>query len=134
MANLNFTRVVIGGRLTADPELKTTPNGTSVCQVTVAVNNPGKDAGTSFYDVVAWRGTAELLEKYFHKGSSICVDGKLTQRRWTDNNGNKRSVIEINADTVNFVDSRDEAPKAEAKPEPVEPNWDELGDGEELPF
>ena len=131
MANLNFTNVTLGGRLTADPELRTTPNQVSVCKVTVAVNNPGKDAGTSFFDVVAWRGTAEMLAKYFRKGSSICVVGKLTQRKFTDKNGNNRTSIEVVADNVNFVDSRDEE-KPAAKPEEVD--WDALDIDDDLPF
>lgn len=142
MANLNFTNVVIGGRICHTPELQTSANGIPYCKISVAVNNPGKDSGTSFFDVVAWRGTAELLAKYFVKGSCVCISGQFQQRKRTGKDGLSRSVIEINADRVNFVDSASERPAAnhndepsEAKPAKAdEPNWDELGDDEDIPF
>jgi single-strand DNA-binding protein len=72
MANLNFNKVIIGGRLTSDVELKTTPSGVSVTSFSVAVNRRGKsgdEVKADFISVVAWRGTAEFISKYFHKGS-----------------------------------------------------------------
>ena len=114
MANFNFNKAIIGGRLTADPELKTTSNGSSVVSFTVAVTRrftpkEGEAPQTDFLNVVAWRKAAELVAKYFHKGSSICVTGSIQTRSWTDNDGNKRYATEIVADENNFVDSKSES-------------------------
>ena len=115
MANFNFNKVILGGRLTADPELKQTPNGVPVVSFSIAVNRryQSKDSGqqqTDFFNVTAWRGTAELVSRYFHKGSSICIVGSIQNRSWTDNNGQKRYATDIIADEVQFVDSRAEGP------------------------
>ena len=119
-----------GGRLTADPELKTTPAGLSVTPFTIAVNNPGKDAGTSFINCVAWRKTAEFVSKYFRKGASIVVEGTLNQRSFTDNSGNKRSTTEVVVSTAHFVDSRNGSQNDQSE----EPQFETLSDGEDLPF
>lgn len=116
MANFNFNRAIIAGRMTADPELKNTTSGIETTSFTVAINRPkGKD-GTEqadFINVVAWRQTAEFVVKYFKKGSSVCVVGKIKTRSWTDNNGQKHYATEVVADEVNFVDSKtDSAPVA----------------------
>ena len=113
MANFNFNKVILGGRLTADPELKQTPNGVPVVSFSIAVNRryQSKDGGqqqADFFNVTAWRGTAELVSRYFHKGSSICIVGSIQNRSWTDNNGQKRYATDIIADEVQFVDSRAE--------------------------
>ena len=113
MANFNFNKVILGGRLTADPELKQTPNGVPVVSFSIAVNRryQSKDGGqqlADFFNVTAWRGTAELVSRYFHKGSSICVVGSIQNRTWTDNQGNKRYATDIIAEEVHFVDSRAE--------------------------
>ncbi len=113
MANFNFNKAIIGGRLTADPELKTTTSGSSVVSFTVAVtrrftSKEGEAPQTDFLNVVAWRKTAELVAKYFRKGSSICVTGSVQTRSWTDNDGKKRYATEIVADEINFVDSKSE--------------------------
>ena len=88
MANFNYNKITIAGRLTADPELKQTPNGVSVTSFSVAVNRryskPGEANSADFLPVVAWRQQAELIAKYFRKGSSICVSGSLQSRNWTD--------------------------------------------------
>lgn len=115
MANFNFNEVIIGGRLTSDPELKVTPSGISVTSFTIAVNrrdfgkNDGKQTA-DFFNVTAWRQTAEFITKYFRKASSICVRGSLQTRTWQDTNGNKRFATEIVADEAFFVDAKDEAP------------------------
>lgn len=108
MANFNFNKVIIGGRLTTDPELKTITSGVSVTKFSVAVNKPGKKDQADFFNVTAWRSTAEVVTQYFHKGSSICLEGTLTQRMWEDGNGNKHYAVEIIADKVYFVDSKSE--------------------------
>lgn len=110
MANFNFNKVIIGGRLVNDPELKTTPGGISVTTFTVAVNRRSAKEAADFFTVTAWRGTAEFVTRYFRKASSICVVGSLQTRSWTDQQGQKRFATEIVADEVFFVDKLSEAP------------------------
>lgn len=117
MANFNFNKVILGGRLTADPELKTTPSGISVTSFTVAVNRryggkAGEEAQADFFNVTAWRQTAEFITRYFRKASSICVVGTLQTRSWTDQQGQKRFATEIVADEAYFVDAKSESPIA----------------------
>ena len=112
MANFNFNKVILGGRLTADPELKQTPNGVPVVSFSIAVNRKFQSKETAqqtdFFNVTAWRATAEFVSRYFRKGSSICVVGTIQNRTWTDTNGQKRYATDIIADEVQFVDSRTE--------------------------
>ena len=113
MANFNLNKVILGGRLTADPELKQTANGTPVVTFSIAVNRrfQSKDntqQQTDFFNVTAWRATAEFVSRYFRKGSSICVIGSLQNRSWTDQQGAKRYATDIIADEIQFVDSRGE--------------------------
>ena len=117
MANFNFNTVILGGRLTADPELKTTPSGISVTSFTVAVNRSyrGKNENepqADFFNVTAWRQTAEFITRYFRKASSICVVGSIQTRTWIDQNGQKRFATEIVADEAYFVDAKSESPIA----------------------
>lgn len=112
MSNLNLNKVILGGRMTGDPELKQTPNGVSVTSFSVAVNRRyAKDGeqNADFINVVAWRGTADFICKYFHKGSSIALVGSIQTRSWTDQNGNKRYATEVVADEAYFVDSKSDA-------------------------
>lgn len=134
MANFNFNKVILGGRLTADPELRKTPNGTSVVSFTVAVNRRSKDAQTDFVACVAWRQTAEIICQYFRKGSSICVTGSLQSRSWEDQHGNKRVAWEVMCDEVNFVDSKSEAPGAPSPADPPADNFEDLSGDDDLPF
>ena len=108
MANFNFNKVIIGGRLTADPEQKQTTSGISVVSFTVAVTRRGKDNETDFFNVTAWRDMAEFVSRYFRRGSSVCITGKLKNVTWTDKNGGKRLRTEILAEEISFVDSRSE--------------------------
>ena len=94
MANFNLNKVILGGRLTADPELKQTPNGIPVVSFSIAVNRrfqskENAQQQTDFFNVTAWRATAEFVSRYFRKGSSICVIGSIQNRSWTDQQGNK---------------------------------------------
>ena len=112
MANFNLNKVILGGRLTADPELKTTPSGLSVTTFTVAVNRRTAKAGETpqadFISVTAWRQTAEFITRYFRKASSICIVGSIQTRSWTDQQGQKRFATEIVADEAYFVDAKNE--------------------------
>lgn len=141
---LNLNKVILGGRLTADPELKTTPSGVSVTNFTIAVDRKGKDAPTDFLDCVAWRQTAEFITKYFSKGNAIGICGSLQKRYWEAKDGERRSATEVVADEAFFVDSKSDAQgtqtyTADPRPtptftKPVEPKFEELSTDDDLPF
>ena len=107
-----INNAVIMGRLTADPELRTTGNGISVTGFTVAVDRnyqrQGQERQTDFISVVAWRQTAEFVSRYFRKGQMIAVQGSIQTRNYEDRNGVKRTAVEIVADTVSFCGSKAE--------------------------
>lgn len=141
MANFNFNKVILGGRLTRDPELKTTSNGVNVAQFNIAVNRrSGSEQVTDFFNVTAWRGTAEFITKFFRKGSSICIVGSIQTRSWTDNEGNKRNVTEIVADEAMFVDGKNDnvaAPEVKQSYMPdaySDPKLEEITEEDDLPF
>lgn len=93
-----LNHAVMMGRLCADPELKHTHNGVAVCSTRIAVDRDYAKDGkkeTDFFDVVAWRGTAEFICSYFSKGRMIAVEGRMQTRPWTDRDGNKRVAIEL---------------------------------------
>lgn len=104
---------IIMGRLTADPELRTTATGLSVTTFSVAVDRgyarSGEERQTDFINVVAWRQTAEFVSKYFQKGSMIAVQGSIQTRSYEDKNGNKRTATEIVASNVSFCGSKAES-------------------------
>ena len=111
MANLNLNKVILGGRLTSDPELKTTQSGVAVTAFTIAISRKakkGEEAKADFINCTAWRQTAEFITSYFKKGSSICVVGSLQTRNWTTSTGEKRYSTEVLVDEANFVDSKGE--------------------------
>ena len=104
-----FNIVVIEGRLTADAELKTTPNGISVTSFTIANDiGYGDNKKTAFINVVAWRKTAEFITKNFTKGSLIGIEGSIQTRNYEDKDGNKRTAFEVVCDNAHFVGSRKE--------------------------
>ena len=114
MANFNFNKVILGGRLTGDPELRSTPNGVQVTSFTVAVNrrfSGGADqqSQADFINVVAWRERAEFIARYFRKGSALCITGSIQTRSWQDQQGQKRYATEVVADEAMFVDSKNES-------------------------
>ena len=137
MANFNFNKTILGGRMTADPELKTTPSGVSVTSFSIAVKRKNtKEDKTDFINCIAWRGTAEFIQKYFSKGSSICVVGNLQTRTWEDGNGNKRYATEVIVEEASFVDSKSDAPgnTFTAPTNGTESDFVEIGDEDGLPF
>ena len=101
-----LNKAILMGRLTKDPELRSTQSGTPVCSFTLAVNRRGKDEGTDFLDIVAWSKTAEFASKYFTKGQQVAVAGRIQARTWEDSNGNKRKSVEIVAEEVHFAESK----------------------------
>lgn len=104
--------VVLMGRLTAAPELKTTQSGISTVRFSIAVerryNKQGEERQTDFVDCVAWRQTAEFVSKYFNKGSMIAVIGSIQTRNYEDKNGNRRKAVEVQVDNVSFCGSKGE--------------------------
>ena len=108
MANFNFNKVILGGRLTAEPELKQTQNGIPVITFSVAINRRVAKSAEQKADFIrcrAWRERAEFIARYFHKGSSISIVGTLQQYEFTDQAGAKRTNYEVVVDEVSFVDS-----------------------------
>lgn len=129
-----MNKVIIMGRMAADPELRTTQSGISVTSFTVAVDRPklkDNEQETDWIDVVAWRHTAEFVCRYFGKGSPIIVSGTLQSRNWEDKAGQKRKAIEVLADGVEFVPKTKETDKAE---KPKENDEFMAVDDEDLPF
>ena len=112
MSNLNLNKVILCGRLTADPELKMTQSASiPVCSFTLAINRRSKNAEsqTDFINCVAWRTTAEFVSKYFRKGSAMCIVGSLQVRKWVDSQTNQnRSTVEVIVDEAMFVDSKND--------------------------
>ena len=105
--------VIIMGRLTYDPELRTTPNGISVVRFQVACDRnfsrSGEERKTDFIDVTAWRQTAEFVSRYFRKGSMIAVEGSIQTDNFTDKDGNKRKSVQVVANNVSFCGSKAES-------------------------
>ena len=144
MAALNLNKVILVGRMTADPELKQTQNGTSVTSFTVAVNRKYQkdtEQTADFINCVAWKQTAEFLANHFHKGSSICVVGSIQTRSYTTQNGEKRYITEVVADEVRFVDSKSDNTSSAPVPTNYVPeaytngaSFEEAASGDDLPF
>ncbi len=104
-----FNVVILTGRLTADPELKTTTSGIPVTSFSIAVSRryrSGEEQQADFINVVAWRQTAEFVSKYFQKGSMIGIEGSIQTRRYTDRDGKNRTAFEVVASNVQFVESK----------------------------
>jgi len=126
----------IMGRLTADPELKSTHDGVYVCSFTVAVERnyvkQGEERQADFIDVVAWKKQAEFVSKYFRKGSMISVNGSIQTRLWEDKNGNKRKSTEIIADQISFCGGKTEEKPSKPNVEyEVPPEMYEVPDDDE---
>ena len=157
-----LNHIVVMGRLTRDPELRTTQSGVNVASFTVAVDRDfggrdGAERQTDFFDCAAWRQTGEFVSKYFQKGRMIVVSGRMQSRKYQDREGNNRTAWEIQADNVYFGDSKrdsdnagysqssytgqssysrgGDSPRQNAPVPPVTPSpFEELEDDGELPF
>ena len=157
MASLN--KVILMGNMVADPELKQTPSGVRVCSFRIAVQRKFKDQNgqyvSDFFNIVAWRQTAEFVQRYLRKGSSAIVVGSIQNREYTDQQGNKRIFTEVQADEVSFGASKGEsqsaapafagmgdysaapaysAPAAAPAAQPAAPKFEEIAGDEDLPF
>lgn len=130
------------GRLTADPELRYTQNGTAVCSFTLAVDRPRVKDTTDFINCVAWRQPGEYLSKYGHKGSITAVSGCLTSRKYEDKNGAKRVAYEVLCDALSLCEGRNSAQGVQqpaqstnaAQTSSPPPAFEDLGDDSDLLF
>ena len=149
MSCLNLNKVVLAGRLTADPELKQTTSGISVVSFTIAVNRKysKEQQQPDWISVIAWRQTAEFISRYFKKGSAICITGAIQTRSWQDQQGQKRYSTDVVADEAMFVDSKsDNQPAANGASVPgaigyvpeayasTAPKFEEIPPDADLPF
>lgn len=137
---------ILMGRLTAEPELRHTPNNVAVTAFTLAVDRSyvkaGEERETDWIEVVCWRSTAEFVSKYFRKGQLIAVQGSIQTRNYTDKEGNKRKAVEIIADSVYFAEPKKDrqaagtAPTIEADdgPQFMQSGFEEVPADEDLPF
>lgn len=140
MANFNLNKVILGGRISQDLELKQTPSGVYALTFSIAVNrktSKEQEQQADFINCVAWRNTAEFISRYFNKGSSICVVGEIQTRSWTDGNGNKRYATEVIVSEAYFVDGKGEQAQEKQAPElktPQAPKFEEISNNDDLPF
>ncbi len=152
--SLNLNKVILAGRIVADPELKQTPSGANVVSLRIAVNRRFQSRDSQqqneadFFNVTAWQNTAEFIAKYFRKGSAICICGRIQNRSWVDQNGQKRYATDIIAEEANFVENRNsqegysggmstpdayQAP-AYSSPAASAPKFEEIKTDDDLPF
>lgn len=133
--------VVLTGRLTSAPELKTTQSGVPVTSFSIAVDRPyksGDEKQADFINIVAWRNTAEFISKYFIKGSAIGIEGSIQTRKYQDKDGNNRTAFEVLANRVHFIESKRNG-EQESNDMPTQQKADtgdfaSLDDDEDLPF
>lgn len=137
---MSLNRAVLMGRLTRDPELKSTPNGVTVATFTLAVERSYAKAGAEreadFLDCVAWRRTAEFIGRYFKKGMQVAVTGRIQTRKWQDRQGQNRVSVEIVVDEAFFADSRRDTAVDRTEPggwQSQDVSFADLGD-EDVPF
>ena len=133
---MSLNHVVLMGRIVKDPEKRSTASGVSVTNFTIAVDRDyknGDEKVTDFLDCVAWRGTADFIEKYMGKGRMVVVSGSLQTRKWQDKEGNNRTSWEVQATNVYFADSKKEG--AGQSDQAQTPGYEDLGkDESDLPF
>lgn len=149
--SLNLNKIILAGRLVADPEHKNTNNGTAVVTFRMAVNRrfPSQNGQTEadFFRLTAFGKTAEFITRYFTKGMAICVCGRMENRSWTDQSGQKRTVDEIIVDEANFVENKSAegstaaaignpaaAASYPAASAPASPNFQQISIDDDLPF
>lgn len=132
-----LNKIIVMGRLTADPELRYTQNQTPVASFTLACDRDLGEKQTDFIPCIAWKKTAEFVNNYFRKGSLVAVAGRLQIRDWQDRDGNKRKTAEIVCDNVYFGESRQREEGRQKLPDMVirdKPTFTEVDDDGELPF
>lgn len=143
--SLNLNKIILAGHLVADPELKNTQGGTVVASFRMAVNRrfPSQNGQNEadFFRLTAFGKTAEFITRYFTKGMAICVCGRMENRSWTDQSGQKRTVDEIIVDEANFVENKGDTggPAAATSPSPAysapaAPKFEQISADDDLPF
>ena len=135
--------VCLMGRLTADPELKSTQSGASVCSFRIAVDRTytpkGQEKQTDFINIVTWRSTAEFVSRYFRKGQLVAVQGSIQTSQYTDRDGNKRTTFDVVADNVFFAEKKAESGETKQgagydhSPD-IQGDFEEIISPDELPF
>jgi len=134
-----MNKLIITGNLTADPELRSTPNGVSVCSFTIAVNRRFKDANgeqkTDFFRINAWRQLGETCARYLSKGRKVAVIGELQARLYESKNGKTRMSLDVQADEVEFLSPRSDA-RDDSGYQPSEPSPEQFSDvdASDVPF
>jgi len=141
---MNLNKIFLIGRLTQDPQLRTTPNGQSVCSFGLATNRIGKDPktgetkkSTEFHNIVLWRRLAEIASQYLAKGSLVLIEGRLQTRTWQDSSGNQRSRTEIIAERMQLgprAAGKIAPPEKETPPEEIPIIEEEEIDVKDIPF
>ena len=140
---MSINRVVISGNLTRDPELRSTGSGMSVLKLGVAVNDRRKNQSTgewedvpNFVDVTVFGARGEALSRFLSKGQKVAIEGKLRWSQWENPQGEKRSKLEVVADEVEFLSSRDggSSSYSGSASGSTGPATDDIGDNEEIPF
>lgn len=131
---MSLNRISVMGRIGKDLELRRTQSGKAVTNFPIAVDRDGKDAGTDWFDVVAWERTAEFAAQYCAKGRKVVVDGRLQARDWTDKDGNKRRSVEIIANSVYFADSKPQDGNDSSASYSIAGGMIEVEDDGDLPF
>lgn len=138
-----MNQITLKGRLCHTPELKQTPNGVSVVNTSIAVNRTytpkGEERQADFFDITAWRGTAELIAKYFQKGQEILLTGEMQSRKYTDKEGKNRIAWQVSVDRIEFCGNKSDNVRGAdvEKPEPVsaqDSDFAEIDDTSDLPF
>ncbi|HEX9019887.1 MAG TPA: single-stranded DNA-binding protein [Nitrospirota bacterium] len=135
----SFNKVILLGNLTRDPEVRYTPNGIAVASFAIAVNRKYKQGDetkeeVSYIDIVVFGKQAESCGQYINKGDSVLIDGRLQQRRWETEDGQKRNKIEVVAQSVNFMPRRSSAGQGGGHAQQSEPAPEPAGDEGEIPF
>ena len=134
-----MNKVILMGRLTADPELRyTTGSNIPVCRFRLAVERPyqkaGKERQADFFSIVAWRSTAEFINKYFRKGVRVLVEGSLRNNDYQDSNGIKHYSVEVQVERVYFADGKVGQAQEVSQPEPEMDGFEPLDSDDDLPF
>lgn len=120
-----LNHIDIQGRLTNEPDLRTTQNGDSVASFTIACDRDYDRSKADFVNCVAWRKTGEFISKYFHKGSLATISGRLQSRKWQDRDGNNRTAWEVICDNVYFGERKQQEPSVQ---------FTEIDDDGDIPF
>lgn len=149
--SLNLNKVILAGRIASDFEIKQTPGGANVVTIRLAVTrrftsrDTQKQPDTDFFNVTAWNASAEFIAKHFRKGSPICIVGRIQNRTWVDQEGQKRYATDVIAEEIHFVESKGSQGSAESvgadgatgypsDGQEPEMNYEEIQGGGDLPF